>query len=113
MADDDRQLDLGPLTVTSARDGSRHVLALSGELDIVGAEPLADELARVEVSDATQIVIDLSEIRFIDSTGIKLMLQAAERDGDSDRLRLVRGPADVQRVLRLAEVESRLPFEDE
>jgi hypothetical protein len=53
------------------------------------------------------------EVTFIDSTGIKLLLQATERDADAGRLRMIRGSDDVQRVLRLAEAESQLPFDDE
>jgi anti-anti-sigma factor len=113
MAGDDRQLDLGALRVDSARDGSRHVVALAGELDIITAAPLADEITRVEATEADRIVIDLSEVRFIDSTGIKLLLQVSDRNADGDRLRLVRAPDEVHRVLRVAGIESRLPFGDE
>jgi hypothetical protein len=48
----------------------------------------------------------------VDSTGIKLLVGAAERDAEGDRLRMVRGPDEIQSVLRVAGIESRLPFED-
>jgi len=71
------------------------------------------ELIRVEASDARSIVIDLSELTFVDSTGIRLALEAQARmQEDPGRLQLVRAPAGVQRVFRIAGVEDRLPFVD-
>jgi stage II sporulation protein AA (anti-sigma F factor antagonist) len=71
------------------------------------------ELEGVESSDATSIVIDLSELTFMDSTGVRLLVTAHARSrADSDRLTLVRGRAAVQRVLELTGVDALLPFGD-
>src|SRR5918998_6325921 len=70
---------LGTLTLRSTREGDAHVLALSGELDLAGADLLDSELHRAECSDASEIVIDLRDLEFIDSTGIRLVYLADMR----------------------------------
>lgn len=53
-----------------------HVVALHGELDIVSAYGLA--LALVEMSGST-VVVDLSGLTFMDSTGISALVMAKNR----------------------------------
>jgi len=103
----------GFLEVRSERSDDDHVIALTGELDLEGAERVTQELLRVEVTDASRIVLDLSNLRFIDSTGVRLILSADARSrANGHRLALVRGPQTVQRVFVLTGVAERLPFED-
>ena len=104
-------LELGQLTVRSEREGDMHTIALAGELDVAGVDRVQHELERVGASDALSIVVDLSGLTFMDSTGVRLLIQAQARSrADSDRLMLLRGPADVQRVFALCGVDGRLPF---
>jgi anti-anti-sigma factor len=104
---------LGALTMRSTRDGDAHVIALSGELDLAGAGLLEDELLRVEASDAAQIVIDLRELEFIDSTGVRLVYMADARARHNDaRLTIRRGHSRVHRIFELTDLADRLPFVD-
>ena len=101
----------GDLEVRALREKHRYVIALEGELDIDGVDRVTTELRRAEASDATQIVLDLSQLRFIDSSGVRLVLEAEVRSrSNSNRLRLIRGPAAVQRVFVLSGVEDRMPW---
>ena len=104
---------LGALTMRSTRDGDAHVIELAGEFDLAGAALLEEELLRVEASDAEQIVIDLRELEFIDSTGVRLvyMADARTRRGDA-RLTIRRGPSRVHRIFELTDLADRLPFVD-
>jgi anti-sigma B factor antagonist len=91
-----------------------HTVCLFGELDIATADGVEEELSRVEQTDAPEIVIDLSGLTVLDSSGVRLLLNAqarAQRFG-SDRLTLRRGPEQVQRVLELSGVDEMLPFDD-
>ena len=64
-----------------------------------------------EATDAHAIVVDLSELTFMDSTGLQLLLKAyARSQADSNRLSLVRGPERVQRVFQMTGTERLLPF---
>lgn len=103
----------GYLEIRTERKGDAHVVALEGELDLDGAERVDRELLRAEAGDARRIVLDLSALRFIDSTGIRLILAADARSrSDGDRLALIRGPRAVQRVFELTGIAERLPFEE-
>lgn len=62
------------ITVRS-RPGA-HIVALHGELDIASADGLADTL--VEVAGST-VVVDLSGLTFMDSTGIGALVMARNR----------------------------------
>lgn len=107
-----RVLALGRMTMCSEREGDVHTISLAGELDLASAEKVQVELERVEAGDALSIVVDLSELTFIDSTGVRLVLSAHARlcDAGADRLLLLRGPAQVQRAFEICGVESLLPF---
>jgi anti-sigma B factor antagonist len=89
-------------------------VALQGELDISSAERVEQELRRVEEGSPTTMFLDLRPLRFIDSTGLRLVLGAdlrARRAGR--RLVIVRGPDPVHRVFRIALLDRRLEFVDD
>ena len=109
----DGPLGPGELTMRSGREGDVHTIALFGELDLATADEVERELRRVEGSDARSIVLDLSGLTFMDSTGVRLLVNANTRARTDDcRLTLVRGPAAVQRVMELSGVDELLPFAD-
>ena len=100
------------LEVCSERSDDRHVIALTGELDLDGVERVTEALQRAEASDARRIVLDLSGLTFIDSSGVRMIVCANLRSrADGDRLRLIRGSTRVQRVFELTGVLDRLPFD--
>jgi anti-anti-sigma factor len=68
----------------------------------------------VEASDALSIVVDLSALTFVDSTGVRLLIMNAQARSraDANRLMLLRGPDGVQRVFVLCGVDGLLPFAD-
>jgi anti-anti-sigma factor len=102
----------GFLEVRTDCSGDEHVIELAGELDLDGAERVTQELLRAEATDARRIILDLSRLRFIDSTGIRLILAADARSRtDGNRLVLIRGPRAVHRVFELTATDERLPFE--
>jgi anti-anti-sigma factor len=106
-------IDLGALTVRSEREGDVHTIRLSGELDLATADDVQRELERVEATDADSILMDLSQLTFMDSTGVRLLVTAHARARvDSNRLTLLRGGRAVQRILQLSGVEALLPFAD-
>ncbi|HWI07959.1 MAG TPA: STAS domain-containing protein [Solirubrobacteraceae bacterium] len=106
-------LELGRLTMSSEREGDVHTIGLTGELDLDNVAAVQHELDRAENGDALSIVVDLSRLTFIDSTGVRLVLAAHARAGaDGGRLLLLRGPAQVQRVFEICGVDQLLPFAD-
>ena len=102
---------LGNLGVRSEREGEALIIELVGELDLDGAPRLEEALREAEASDATSIVVDLGGLEFIDSTGLRLLVMAAERC-DNGRFSLLRGPKQVHRVFEITDLVDRLPFAD-
>ena len=98
---------------TELGDGVARI-ALSGELDMAASFPLEREIDRVlDRERVSRLVLDLRGLRFLDSTGLRLVLQtdARTRDGGVE-LALVRAPYTVQRVFVMAGLDDVLPFVD-
>ncbi len=106
-----RVAEPGSLAVSSEREAGVHRIGLFGELDLATAGAVQDALVSAEAGDASAIVVDLSGLTFIDSTGMRLLVGAAARS-DADRLMLLKGPPAVQRVFQLTALEDHLPFAD-
>jgi anti-anti-sigma factor len=99
------------LEVRSERAGDSHVIALAGEFDLDSVARVERELKRAEATDARQIVLDLTGVAFMDSSGIRLILQALARSRqDGNRLMLSCAPGPVRRLFDLTDLTPRLPF---
>jgi anti-sigma B factor antagonist len=90
------------------------VIELTGELDLAGAAALEQELGRLEGEAADAVVIDLRGVRFMDSSGLRLIAVSSERAQDlGRRLVLVPGPEQVMRVFEITRMRERLEFVDD
>ena len=98
------------LSMVSEREGDVHTISLAGEIDLANAGEIEAELRRVEATVAEVILVDLSGVSFIDSTGLKVLISAAARSRDANRLVLTGVTPSVLRVLRIAGIADRLPL---
>lgn len=84
-----------------------------GELDVLTAPLLAAQLAEVRHAGFRQLILDLSGLLFIDSTGLHMILDwDAEARRDGFALELIPGSREVQHVFEIAGLAGRLPFRD-
>jgi anti-sigma B factor antagonist len=98
-------------SLSSEREDSFLRLQPVGELDIATAPTLERELDAAASGDAETILVDLSQLTFMDSSGIHLLLRANRAWGDRDsRLRIITGPPLVDRLFDLARVRELLPI---
>jgi anti-sigma B factor antagonist len=98
---------------TEDRDGLVHV-ALVGELDLSTVAKVQEELRRVEVDSPATLVVDLSKLTFLDSTGLRCIVTADERAREEGRrIVIVRGPDAVQRVFAITRLDDRLEMVDD
>jgi anti-anti-sigma factor len=98
---------------TEERDGLVHV-ALLGELDLSTVAKVQEELRKVEAESPPTVVVDLSKLTFLDSTGLRCIVTADERArGEGRRVVIVRGPDPVQRVFAITRLEERLEMVDD
>jgi anti-sigma B factor antagonist len=103
----------GQLVIQSGLYGDTLTLSLKGELDLTSAPAFERELQQAEADSPTRVLIDLSQLDFMDSTGLRSLLQARERANVAGHeLVLRRGPHQVQRVLELTKTEEVFTFED-
>ncbi|MDH6466316.1 anti-sigma B factor antagonist [Micromonospora sp. A200] len=89
-------------------DDGRIVLRPVGDLDIATAVVVQDALAAaLDLPDTVELVVDLAEVPFLDSTGVAALLHgAAEAVGRGASLRVVDPQPVVARVLRITGVDS-------
>ncbi len=82
----------------------------SGDLDISSAPELERTLLSVETDDEVRsVMLDLRSLRFLDSTGLRVVLAADARLRSQGRtLTVVKGPPSVHRVFQLALLEDRI-----
>jgi anti-anti-sigma factor len=107
---------VAPLAFTTALTSAGDALiSLTGELDLSGAGPLEEEIVRlVEADGIATVVLDLRELEFMDSSGLRMVALAARRLSAGDRsLVLVRGRDVVQRVFAITRMDQHLTFVDD
>lgn len=102
------------LELQTERENGRVRLALTGELDISSAGKVEEALARIEAEHPGVILLDLRELEFMDSTGLRLIVSADARAREaSRRLAIVRGPEAVQRIFDITRLDERLDLVDD
>jgi anti-anti-sigma factor len=90
-------------------DPQTATLAVSGELDLASAPEFDAALTRTLDSPASSLIIDLSALEFIDSTGVRALLKGYERaTGDGRRCSVVNGGPQVSRILEMTGVDRQL-----
>ena len=102
------------LEVTTQDSGGQVTISLKGELDLSSVGKVQEELRRVEAEGPAVLVLDLSNLTFLDSTGLRTVVTADERARENGRrLVVVRGPDAVQRVFAITRLEERLEMVDD
>ena len=97
--------------VEARQEGRARVLTLRGELDVASSAALERAIEQDGVYE--RLVIDLSELEFIDSTGLSVLVAAHQQAvADGREFCVVQGPAQVQRLLALTGLEQRLTVAD-
>jgi anti-anti-sigma factor len=102
----------GSFTISSQRLEQGIVVAPAGDVDLATAPIVEDELRRAEESEEV-IVLDLAQVSFMDSTGLRMVITADQRARDrGGTLRIVHVPAPVRRLFDLVGIAERLEIVD-
>jgi len=97
------------LQVDVRSEPDRLVLRLHGELDLASAPLLQSEIENAEAAETTLVVLDLDDLEFIDSTGLRIILAAHERSQEHGQtLALTRGSQQVQRLMSITRAGEHL-----
>jgi len=98
------------LKIVVRGEGGRQRICLSGGLDVATA-PKVEHAVERHLPDAIEIVLDLHELSFMDSMGLRAILTCKElcrRDGCA--FALTHGPPQVQRLFETCGLLERMPF---
>jgi anti-anti-sigma factor len=102
------------LDFSTETEGTTVRVALVGELDIAGAPRVEQELERIEQDPPATLVLDLRELAFMDSTGLRVIIAADDRAREQERrLVIVRGSETVQRIIAMTRLDERLEIVDD
>jgi anti-sigma B factor antagonist len=106
-------MEAGPdFTVTRWRARAAVVVVPEGEIDLATVEELEGEL-EAAAAESAHLVLDLRAVDFIDSAGIRLVLETHRAlQAAGGELAVVRGPGAVQRVFELVGLGDRVPLLD-
>lgn len=109
----DRSLQTGvPFRVDVHPERDRVRVVPVGELDVGTADELEATLRELREADFARIVLDLRELEFLESAGLRVIVvatQLARRDGQD--LALISGPPAVQRAIEMCGLLEQLHFD--
>jgi anti-sigma B factor antagonist len=106
-----RKTDSFGLRGVARRQGTTATVQLEGECDLATKQSMRDAFSRALKWRPECLVLDLSQLRFIDSTGIHIVVDLAERSQRQHcRLVIIPGPRQVQRVFEIAGLTEALTF---
>ena len=100
-----------PFSVNVDHGPGRVTITVSGEIDLAAVAPLEAARAEALASAPDELLVDLAGVSFIDSSGLKFLLEThrmTERTGCA--LSLVRPAETAMHVFRLTGTDLRLPF---
>ena len=104
-------MELEAFRIEERSQDGRHTLILEGELDMASAPALEGMFEQLLEAGARELVVDLSRLEFMDSTGLNAILRCqALCDEHLCDLGLIPGASRVQRVFELTRLTDRLPF---
>jgi anti-sigma B factor antagonist len=87
------------VSVTRSSNGDVPVVAVSGEVDVYSAPALKESLTGLLESGVSSVVVDLTDVAFLDSTGLGALVEARAATSEAGgSLPLV---CNQQRILKL------------
>jgi anti-anti-sigma factor len=102
--------DYFSVALTLGRDRAR--LYLRGELDAAVADELAATFDEARAAEPSLLLVDLAELSFCDSSGIRVLLQAVAQCAREDiEIRIVDAHANVRRIFELTNAAELLVIE--
>jgi anti-sigma B factor antagonist len=104
----------GPiLQIDVGGDGAGVTVTVAGEIDIAAVSRLEHARATALAEHPSRLLIDLRRVDFIDSSGLKFLLETERLSKSAGwKLQLLRPGESARRALVLTGVDKHLPFVD-
>ena len=101
------------VTIPGSAGAAYTMVALAGEVDATNSEELHGVLEPIVSEHPRLLLVDLSGLKFMDSTGLRMLLRANRAlDREGGVLALVAPQASVARVLQLTRADQLVPVYD-
>ncbi|HEY4277996.1 MAG TPA: STAS domain-containing protein [Conexibacter sp.] len=96
-----------PFAVESTPERDRVIVAVAGELDIATTGRVEDEVTGLYDRGFEKVVLDLSNVSFMDSSGLRLLIRLDDRARGDRRFTVVQGDGAARRLLALTRLDAR------
>lgn len=103
---------VGQLVISRTREDGRHTLALQGELDLVTAPELEDTVAALCLEGARELVLDMRQVVFMDSSGLRTVLASMDMCRQHGCELMVVPGAAGRRLFEITGVIDDLPLQE-
>ena len=102
------------LELATSRRGLAAVVRVGGTFDLHGADRFDSEIGRILHGPTREILVDLREVEFMDSIGLRCLIAAHRRAfAEKVPLWIVRGGPPVAQILRMTGLDMVLPLIDD
>lgn len=81
------------LTISTTHHGDLAIVTVAGSIDLLTAQQLTDAVSTIAADDPAGLIIDLSEVEFLASVGMSILLAAKQAVGSHGRFAVVAGGA--------------------
>jgi anti-sigma B factor antagonist len=88
------------------------VVSLAGEIDLYNAEEIRAALLEACAGEPELLVVDLAEVRFIDSTALGVLIEARSRMADRNGFRLAAPGLEARRALEVSGLDRHFHVHD-
>jgi anti-sigma B factor antagonist len=88
-------------------------VSVHGDLDLHSADELGDRLVEAAADGASTVLVDLSDVEFVDSQGLGALLRGTRRlGGGAGRFRLVVPDPQIRRVFEITALDRVFPLDE-
>jgi anti-anti-sigma factor len=109
--DDPTGIREDPIAGVDRVDGSV-VVRLAGELDLYNAQTVRETLLECCADDPERLIVDLAEVRFIDSTALGVLIEARTRMPNRRSFMLAAPGLETRRALEISGLDRHFAVHD-
>ncbi|WP_343574263.1 STAS domain-containing protein [Mycobacterium sp.] len=96
----------GPISTSVAHRGGAVVVSIGGEIDLSTAPAFEDAIAQALAANPSVLAIELSEVTFMSSIGLRILAATNEKVGESTRIAVVANSPAASRPIQLTGLDS-------
>lgn len=101
------------MDITVTNQGNVNLVDLNGNFDIAASQQFDDQLTSLINDGAKQVILDFSEVAFVASTGLRMILKTAQRLKDESGILRICGVNDtVMEVFKMTGFDTILAIFD-